>query len=136
MDISHNGAINEDDFKFYLTHWGISTSKEKFDEVFNYFDHDGDGKISYKDFQATIGKVMQPDKGAYWRRDMPRPTRIKSCKNDHCWLVAPEFSNYCKIHHKMVQSKAFVLIQDIKTRLTTRWDDFIDMLRMKADKED
>ena len=53
---------------------------------------------------------MQPDQGKYWRMDMPRPTRIKSCKNDHCWLVAQDFSAYCKIHLKMVQSKAFVLI--------------------------
>lgn len=79
---------------------------------------------------------MQPDQGKYWRMDMPRPTRIKSCKNDHCWLVAQDFSAYCKIHLKMVQSKAFVLIQDIKTRLRTKWDDFITMLQIKADRED
>ena len=43
MDVSHTGAITPVDFKFYLTHWGISPSKEKFEEVFKYFDHDGDG---------------------------------------------------------------------------------------------
>lgn len=36
----------------------------------------------------------------------------------------------------MVQSKAFILIQDIKKRLKTLWEDFIVMLRMKADQDD
>lgn len=30
MDVSHSGVISQDDFKFYLTHWGVSASKEKF----------------------------------------------------------------------------------------------------------
>ena len=38
------------DLRFYLKHWGVVASEEKFQELFNYFDADGDGKISYKDF--------------------------------------------------------------------------------------
>ena len=41
---------------------------------------------------------------------MPRQTRIKSCKYDHCGHVAQDFSVYCKIHIKMMQSKAFLLM--------------------------
>ena len=36
----------------------------------------------------------------------------------------------------MVQSKAFELIQDMKERLKTRWDDFIAMLKQKSDPDD
>jgi len=67
---------------------------------------------------------------------MPRQNRIKSCKSDHCWLVAQDFSAYCKIHLKMIQSKAFILIQDMRTRLGPRWPDFVNMMRSKADPED
>ena len=88
MDVSHTGALSPDDLKFYLKHWGIQASKEKFDELFKNFDHDGDGKISYKDFVKTVGKDMQPDQGMYWRRDTVRPSRFKACKKDHCWLIA------------------------------------------------
>ena len=50
MDVSHSGYISIGDFNHYLTHWGVSASAQKFEELCNYFDHDGDGKISYKDF--------------------------------------------------------------------------------------
>ena len=88
----------------------MNTSEEKFDELFRYFDNNGDGKICYKDFQATVGKEMQPDQGCYWRRDMARPTRIKACTSDHCWHTAQDFSAYCKIHLKMAQAKAYLLM--------------------------
>ena len=114
----------------------MAATPDKFNELFDYFDADGDGKISYKDFQETVGEQMQPNQGKYWRQDNPRPTRIKSCKTDHCWLGAQDFSVYCKIHLKMMQSKAFVLMQDLQARLKTKWKDFTDMLRMKAEKED
>ena len=61
LDASKSGSIHPDDFKFYLTHWGIKTSDEKFKELFDFFDADKDGIISYKDFQDTVGKEMQPD---------------------------------------------------------------------------
>ncbi len=67
---------------------------------------------------------------------MPRQTRIKSCKSDHCWQVAQDFSPYCKIHLKMMQSKAFMLMQDMKQRLKSKWNDFINMLRSKAEVDD
>lgn len=117
MDKSKTGAITPEDLRFYLTHWGVSLNEEKLMELLNFFDADGDGKISYEDFQATVGKDLQPDQGRYWRQDMARPTRIKSCKSDHCWHTAQDFSPYCKIHLKMIQSKAFLLMSDMKQRL-------------------
>ena len=58
MDVSRNGAIVMEDLRFYLTHWGVSTSEEKFKELFNFFDADGDGRISYKDCLQKHARVF------------------------------------------------------------------------------
>lgn len=50
LDVSKSGAITDEDLKFFLTHWGVKTSDERFNELFNYFDADKDGQINYKDF--------------------------------------------------------------------------------------
>jgi len=39
--------------------------------MFRKFDADGDGKISYKDFQQTIGSEIHPGEGLYFRQDKP-----------------------------------------------------------------
>ena len=46
---------------FYLKHWGIDTSPHEFEQLYKKYDIDGDGKISYKDFQDSIGKLLFPD---------------------------------------------------------------------------
>lgn len=56
MDVGKSGAIMPSDLKFYLTHWGVAATEDKFNELFNFFDDDKDGKISYKDFQLTVGE--------------------------------------------------------------------------------
>ena len=35
--------------------------EDTFEDLFAALDNDGDGQISYKDFQKTVGKNMQPD---------------------------------------------------------------------------
>ena len=68
---------------------------------------------------------------------MARPTRIKSCKSDHCWHVAQDFSVYCKIHQKMTQAKAFLLIQAMRKRLgSAKWAEMLAEFQRKADKDD
>lgn len=43
-----------------LNRWGIQISDPKVQELFDYLDLDKDGKISYKDFQDTIGLEITP----------------------------------------------------------------------------
>ena len=50
LDVGKNGAIVPEDLSFYLKHWGVVASEEKFRDLFNYFDADRDGRISYEDF--------------------------------------------------------------------------------------
>ena len=121
LNSGKTGKINQKELTFYLEHWGMQIPDDKFQELFGNFDADGDGLISYKDFQMTVGKVMQPDQGAYWRQDMPRQIRIKSCKANQCWHVAQDFVPYCKIHLKMQQHQAFTLMKEMRKRIGDRW---------------
>lgn len=57
---SKSGKICPEELKYYLDFWGIFVQKEKFQSIFNKFDLDGDGMISYKDFQVSIGSEMFP----------------------------------------------------------------------------
>ena len=50
LNIEKTGKISKREFKFYLNFWGITISEEQFTQIFNKFDLDGDGEISYKDF--------------------------------------------------------------------------------------
>ena len=50
LDVGKTGDITPEDLRFYLTHWGIIADDKALTELFNYFDADGDGKVSYMDF--------------------------------------------------------------------------------------
>ncbi len=71
LNIEKTGKISKREFKFYLNFWGITISEEQFTQIFNKFDLDGDGEISYKDFQVSIGSEMFPSEGLYFRQDKP-----------------------------------------------------------------
>jgi Ca2+-binding EF-hand superfamily protein len=40
---------------------------EEFNKLFKKFDVDGDGVLSYEDFQLTVGSVCHPAEGLYFR---------------------------------------------------------------------
>ena len=69
LNIEKTGKISRREFKFYLNFWGMDKdiSKTDFERIFNKFDLDGDGLISYKDFQLSIGSEMFPSEGLYFR---------------------------------------------------------------------
>ncbi len=50
LNIEKSGKISDKELKFFLNFWGMKAEEEEFQEVFKLFDHDNDGKISYKDF--------------------------------------------------------------------------------------
>ena len=45
-----SGKITRTELKFYLNHWGMQVPDDAFESLFNGFDEDQDGLISYKDF--------------------------------------------------------------------------------------
>ena len=60
LNVEKTGTISKKEFKFYLEFWGMGISDDEFNAVFDKFDLDGDGLISYKDFQLSIGSEMFP----------------------------------------------------------------------------
>jgi len=63
------GQITKKELKFFLNFWGMDMNEADFEKIFARFDIDGDGFISYKDFQVSIGKDMFPAEGLYFRQD-------------------------------------------------------------------
>jgi len=51
LNIEKTGKISKREFKFYLNFWGMDNiTEDEFSHIFNKFDIDRDGLISYKDF--------------------------------------------------------------------------------------
>lgn len=80
-----NGYINPEELRFYFKHWGLQLKEEQFQQIFDKFDYDKDGKISYKDFHKTIGSEIHPGEILYFRQDKPHMMRINKCKHHQCW---------------------------------------------------
>jgi len=64
-----SGFIEADELKFYLRHWGLSVTEQTFNHLVQELDWDKDGKISYSDFQKTVGAEIHPGEGLYFRQD-------------------------------------------------------------------
>ena len=84
LNRSKTGKITQDEFKFYLNHWGITTTPQEFEEIWSKYDLDKDGFISYADFQATLGMELFPQEGLYFRQDKETAVRIESCQHPEC----------------------------------------------------
>ncbi len=67
MNKAKSGAIDAEEFRFYLYHWGLKLSEQQFKYIFDKFDYDKDGKISYKDFHKTVGSEIHPGESLYFR---------------------------------------------------------------------
>ena len=58
LNLDKSGAITKQDLALYFSSWSLTP--EQFDWLFNKFDRDRDGKISYNDFTKTIGSELFP----------------------------------------------------------------------------
>lgn len=61
--------IEKPELEYYLMHWGFKTTPELVDNLFKVLDVDNDGKISYVDFQNSVGKEISPPEFLYFRQD-------------------------------------------------------------------
>lgn len=61
-------TIQKHELKFYLDHWGLKMSEEQFQEIYNMFDVDKDGQISYNDFNKAVGSEIHPGETLYFRQ--------------------------------------------------------------------
>jgi Ca2+-binding EF-hand superfamily protein len=49
--------------------------------LFNKFDTDKDGKISYNDFSNTVGLELLPQEGLYFRQEKMKNETYLTCKH-------------------------------------------------------
>lgn len=50
LNMEKSGQILPEELRFYFQHWGLNLTESQFKYLFDKFDMDKDGKISYKDF--------------------------------------------------------------------------------------
>jgi Ca2+-binding EF-hand superfamily protein len=79
------GAILAEELRFYFLQWGFNLTDHQFKQIFDKFDCDGDGKISYKDFHMSVGSEIHPGETLYFRQDKPHMMRTTKCKHFKCW---------------------------------------------------
>lgn len=62
LDRNESGYLTPEDFKDILLDHGIISSPQELLNLLNRFDRDGDGRVSYKDFQNEIIPNSPPKK--------------------------------------------------------------------------
>ena len=66
FDEDKSGSVNYEEFRSILDHYGLSTSDSEFAELVKSYDHDGDGKIAYSEFNERLGKMLYPEYNDSW----------------------------------------------------------------------
>ncbi|CDW71853.1 ef-hand calcium-binding domain-containing protein 6-like [Stylonychia lemnae] len=129
------GAIKPAELKIYLHHWGLYINDEQFKKLFDKFDHDKDGKISYEDFQNTVGMEINPMEFLYFRQDNPRAPKQQTCRHDKCWESPIGFSDYCQTHVKMFKERGLQILTGLTEKIPD-WKTFIKRIRQNVQKDD
>jgi hypothetical protein len=136
MNLEKTGTIKPHEFRYYMKHWGIEVKDEWFMKLFNKFDADKDGQISYKDFQTTVGAEIHPAEGQFFRWDKAANLRITSCKHERCWAATPMYTNFCALHEKMHRDQVIELFGQMFKKISKNWKTFINDLKAQAMPED
>ncbi len=136
LNQERTGAIKPNELRSYLLRKGLYLTDEQFNKVFARFDQDGDGKISYEDFQRTAGSEINPTEHLYFRQDIIKPPKKTSCQHFNCWHNPAGFSDYCALHLKMFKEKALKILAHITEKIGNKWQEFITRVYQEVDKDD
>jgi len=131
-----SGGIEKEELKYYLDFWQFDLTDEQFDELFSKFDLDGDGKISYKEFQATVGRQIHPGEVLYFRQDRKQLQRINTCKHHKCWQPTKEAKFFCNLHQKMHQDFIGDVIHRLYKEIGDQWQKFLEEVKRETEKDD
>lgn len=96
-DASKQG-ISPAELKHYLHHWGFLLKPPQFQALFDVFDADRDGVISYKDFHNAIAYEIHPIEDLYFRQDKHHDVRHSKCLHYQCWQPSQGTAKYCPVH--------------------------------------
>ena len=96
LNIDKSGSITKKDLALYFYSWQLSP--QQFNWLYEKFDCDKDGKISYNDFTKTIGSELYPQEGLYFRQDKLQNGKFNPCKHPMCWQATASYAHYCSLH--------------------------------------
>ena len=131
------GAIMPKELKNYLKHWGLYLTDSQFEEIFKRLDKDQDGKITYKDFQQSIGYEILPPEQLYFRQDVKRVPKPDKCQEEGCWQQPHGYREFCQMHLKIFANKATRLMTEISDKLrANKFRHFLANIKNHAEKDD
>ena len=102
------------------------TSEQEVDQLFDWFDNDRDGKLSYEDLRETIGQDIAPKGIAYFRQNVSQ-SKSQPCQYPSCWedTLYNNKSSYCQLHQKVMKNASIDLFELISEKLQPEeWDLF------------
>ena len=123
LNTAKSGAINPNELESYLKNWGYYFTKDQFNTLFKRLDYDNDGKISYEDFQNSVGNEISPPEFLYFRQDL-KPQKPLRCAYKHCWETTIGLGSYCALHTRIIYNRAFSWMVTLQTRLQEKWPEF------------
>ena len=91
----------------------MNMTPQQFDDLFNKFDVDKDGIISYKDFQTTIGIEINPPEELYFRQDVKRVPKPIICQYYGCPSAPAGTKDFCSMHLKTFKERGTKFIQKL-----------------------
>ena len=113
--------------------WGLPITEEQFKEVYDFIDHDKDGKITYEDLQQSVGKFISPEECLYFRQDIP-PAKLKTCRQENCWNNTKGMGQYCNLHYTIFRNKAEqILLSKLQKQIgKDNFMQFVGLVQQKA----
>lgn len=128
------GAIKPKEFREHLEHWGLTLTDDQFQGLFEKFDCDKDGKISYEDFMNSAGNEINPMEFLYFRQDIDKAPRKTTCKHKECWSSPSGYSDYCMVHVKIFKEKGTALLSKIASNVGgSNWSSFISRITKESE---
>ena len=132
LNLSRSGKIQYWELKYFCDHWGFLATDEQFKEIFDTFDIDKDGEISYQDMQKAFGSVLNPRENFYFRQDLKKKALSNTCSVKDCGFNPVGFTTMCLMHSKQMRMKAMNVLAKLREKLSSDWDLFIENLKEEA----
>ena len=100
MNLGKSGKIQKWEMKYFINHWGFKMSPEEFEEIYDRFDVDNDGLISYQDLQTVFGTILNPPESFYFRQDRKKEALSNVCCIPTCGFQPVGYLAMCIMHTK------------------------------------
>ena len=133
LNLGKSGKIQRWEMKYFCDHWGFVMSDAQFAKIFQTFDVDNDGEISYQEFQKVFGAILNPPEGFYFRREVKSKYPNVMCSITGCAFKPVGYSSMCLMHTKQMRMKSMTILGTIKEKIgLQKWENFTGRLKAKA----